>query len=183
MRQLLNSRNGKVKLIALLLGAMLIGGAAGGVLVKKAVSKHDKQAAADDNAESSESGEESSGKQKEKPPAWGPEIVTLGEFLLNVDSASGLRYVKCEIAIQAVGYDKHSKKKKGHGEKSESPLTPEQEAWAKDTVIRVFAETPFEQLRTSKGREELRSKLAKALNEVLQSVRVKQVLFTSFVMQ
>ncbi len=179
-------RDGKVKLIALIVVGMLLGGAAGGFIATRAASKGaEKKTEAASGEEQSEehAGEELSPPKEKLPPAWGPEIINLGEFLLNVDSASGLRYVKCEIAIEAVGYEETKKKRsKGHGEK-EGPLTKEQMAWAKDTVIKVFAETPFEQLRTAQGREKLRKALQDALNETLDYVHVRQVLFTSFVMQ
>ena len=190
-------RDGKIKLIAVVLVAMVIGGAAGGFVVKATLAKtHDakKEDAGEEQAGEDTRGAEKAGGKASKETAASSgqrhrsgrgygQIVNLGEFLVNVASADRLRYVKCEIAVQIVGLEEGKKKKKGHGEKEEGPLSEEQMAWVKDAVIRVFADTPFEELKTVKGREKLRARLAAAIEEVLDGPAVRQVLFTSFVMQ
>ncbi len=169
-------------------------GAGGGVFVAKkaAATQASEKSGEETSADQSESSEnpdahakQEKPKSKKKSPAVAhqTQVIQLGEFLLNVNSQDRLRYVKCEIAIEVAGLDNGKKKKKGHGEDEESPLTPEQEARAKDMIIRVFAETPFEQLRSAQGLDKLRKRLAEALDEVLIGIDVVGVLFTKFVMQ
>ncbi|MBC7286486.1 MAG: flagellar basal body-associated FliL family protein [Armatimonadetes bacterium] len=181
-------RDGKAKLILVVLAALLIGGAAGGFAVRGAFAKKE---AAQPSAENKEAAEKESQQKAVKKSAEETsaidekrsrgEIVNIGEFLLNVASTDRLRYVKCEIALQVIGLPEQ--KKKGHGEEGKGPFSDEQMAWVKDAVVRVFADTPFEQLKTGEGREKLRKRLAAAIEEVLGGPAVRQVLFTSFVMQ
>ena len=210
MSRAASARDGKIKLIAIILAAILVGGAAGGFVVKSTLAKkheakgeedsEDNAEVAEDQGDSADSGDKAETKSEKAKtskstrkrsrtdrrvsrPGRG-EIVNLGEFLVNVASKDRLRYVKCEIAIQVIGLEESgAKKKKGHGEGEEGPLTKEQLAWAKDAVIRVFADTPFESLMTSEGREKLRERLAVAIENALDGPAVRQVLFTSFVMQ
>jgi flagellar basal body-associated protein FliL len=185
---------GSVKMAVVVVVAMLIAGGAGVLVTKHGLLKAGAQAsdgssqaakaqdaksngAANEHVTGQKSGENAS--SASHGAAEGT-VVDLGEFLLNVDSLDQLRYVKCQIALQVVVKDK---KRRGHGKGQGSVLTPDEEAWAKDTVIRVFTDTPFEQLRTQKGREKLRARLLQALQKVLSDVAINEVLFTSFVMQ
>lgn len=189
------SSRGKIKLLAIMLVALVVGGAAGGFVVKSALARKQVAKSEKENAKGEGSGESKEEKKEVRAEEsevhsgttsrrrYVGQIVNLGEFLVNVSSRDRLRYVKCEIAIQVIGLEEGKKKKKGHGEKEEGPLTEEQLAWVKDAVIRVFADTPFESLRTSAGREKLRKRLAVAIEEALDGPAVRQVLFTSFVMQ
>ncbi len=178
---------GKIKIVLIVLCGLLVAGGAGGLVAHRAASDSARAAgtqpgdeAADKNAKPGEA--PTAAKEGDQGPDAGPrQIVDLGEFLLNVDSAEGLRYVKCDIAVQVAGLPQEKKGRKAE-EKGPS-LTSEQEAWAKDAIIRVFARAAFDPLRTEAGREKLRKDLAKALQDALQDVVVTEVLFTTFVMQ
>ncbi|MCD6352240.1 MAG: flagellar basal body-associated FliL family protein [Armatimonadetes bacterium] len=164
-------------MLFVILGVVVLGGVGGFVALKaRASGDKDEKAARSDKKTK---GKEGSKSEEESEPT---QIADLGDFLMNVASPdTTLRYVKCNVALEVTGLPEP--KELEHGPPQNPHLAPDQEAWAKDVIIRVFARAPFSDLRTEKGREKLRNDLKEALNEVLDEVEVKEVLFTAFVMQ
>ncbi len=113
-------------------------------------------------------------------------VVSLGEFLVNVNSAAGMRYLRTEVALELVplkGSKSSTKKADKHGEKSEEYELPNEALLrAKDAVVRELTASEFDKLRTEEGRAELKQRLCSTLNEVLSTYKVQQVLLVSFVM-
>jgi len=64
-----------------------------------------------------------------------------------------------------------------------APSAPEDEAKAKDAVVKTLSSARFESLRTPDGKEKLKARLLDTLKERLPQQKVRGILFVSFVMQ
>ena len=112
-------------------------------------------------------------------------VLSLGEFLVNLDNAGGeARYLRVEVSVRIAGLPS-SPKKTGHGSaKGEGDSLPAGDmAVARDRVVAVLSAGVFSQLRSPAGRDGLKRKVQKALQEALPDYDITEVLFTSFVMQ
>ena len=107
-------------------------------------------------------------------------VVDLGEFLVNITSADRLRYLRTEISLRCTGIAADGKG--AHGD--EEPEMPEGAvAIARDRIIAILAASSFDELQTGEGREALKKQLLETLKKDLPEYEVRDVLFTSFVMQ
>jgi len=111
-------------------------------------------------------------------------VVALGDFLVNLRSQTGLRYLRTEVSVSLSGLGKEGKGG-GHGEGAakKSVLTEGEVAVARDRVVAVLSASTFEQLRTPEGRTGLKQQLQANLQQALPKYQVTEVLLTSFVMQ
>lgn len=181
MRQI-SQRSGKKALLLGIVLALVVGAAAGAVVLGPKLLKHGKKSAtADKKSEDKKSGDDKGEKKSDTDEKKAAVVVPLGEFLVNLASGGGVRYLKAEVSVALTGLPE---KKKGEGEgKQESPLPPDELAIAKDRVVAVLSAGDFAQLRNAAGREALKQKVKVRVQEGLPDYEVTQVLFTSFVMQ
>jgi len=134
----------------------------------------------EDDDEANGDGEESS----EHPAA--PALVhNLGNFLVNVRTDGELRYLRVEVAASIRDY--HVEEAGGgHGDSSNEELPSlrsEDEAAARDLIVRILSDSSFVSLRTAKGRDNTKEQIKQALGEMLEEAQVENVLFLAFVMQ
>lgn len=187
-------RVGKLKVVVLLLIALVLGGAGsyfafGRKPAPPPAAGAEAQAAADgEGAAEGEEGEEGdSGEEGEGAEPL--EYVALGAFLVNVMSEGNLRYLRVEVTVGAQEKPAEGKGKKkkagGHGEgKAPAPsLSPADDARARDAVVRVLSAQTYDHLRSAGPSAELKQAVTEALTEAVHDVKVKSVMFTSFVMQ
>jgi flagellar basal body-associated protein FliL len=98
---------------------------------------------------------------KEKPAIELGEIVSLGEFLVNL--ADGGAYLRTEISVH-VAKDMHlddGKGGDGHGKKADPP------APVRDAVIEILSSRSMRQISTPDGRAKLRKDIAAAINKAV----------------
>ena len=115
-------------------------------------------------------------------PAGPPEqrsttLVPLGEFLVNLVDNDNLRFLKAEVTLEIEGTPP-AKGGEG-GDSEEDPRT----ARMRDVTVMVLSDASFDDLRASGGKERLKKQLKMAVSEELRDTQVRNVLFTSFVMQ
>ena len=114
------------------------------------------------------------------------EAIELGQFLVNVESAGGLHYLRADLALEVEPEDaKSGKKPKGEekGKDAGPKLPPAEELRAKDAIVQVLSSARFESLRTGEGREKLKARLLEALTTALPEQKLHSILLVSFVMQ
>ena len=175
LRRPLHSGSSKLKLI-LIVGIMALLGA-GGVYVLYG------QPMSADSEESSEDGEESS-----EHPVSPAVVYEIGNFLVNVRTNDELRYLRVEVAAAIRDYSVEESGG-GHGgggdnsNKELPSLKSEDEAVARDLIVRILSDASFTSLCTAKGRDNAKEQIKQALCEMLEEAQVENVLFLSFVMQ
>ncbi|SHG58048.1 flagellar FliL protein [Thermosyntropha lipolytica DSM 11003] len=97
-------------------------------------------------------------------------IVSIGEFTTNLNDPTGSRFVKVEIYVELAG-----EKKKEEELKEYMPIM-------KDTVLGILSsKTPADM--DIRYREELKQEIKNKLNKRLGKEMIKEVYFTSFIMQ
>ncbi len=144
------------------------------------------------------------------PPPQGKEIkvspVTflypLGELTVNLREPGRYLKVSVELEVLAKG-SPHlplgettsavSEGHKGEGTGGEKPLPPlaavvkgeldEQRAKVLDAVIEELSASSFRELLTPQGKRQLRQRIQKAVNGLMDSGQVQEVYFTSFIAQ
>lgn len=97
-------------------------------------------------------------------------MYPLDQFLVNLLSETGSRYLKMTINIEL----------------SSELLTPEIEQkkpLLRDIVIRILSSKTYEDISTTKGKERLKDEIAAKINETLRDGYVKNVFFTDFIVQ
>lgn len=95
-------------------------------------------------------------KEKKEPPVELGEVVSLGEFLVNL--RDGRTFLKTEISVH-VQKGKHiAEAAGGHGAKAEPP------APIRDAVIAVLSSADLTTISTPEGKLALKAALAKAIN-------------------
>lgn len=108
--------------------------------------------------------------KKETKEKSGGTIVSIGEFTTNLNDPSGARFVKVEVYVEMAG-----EKKKEEELKEYMPIM-------KDTVLNILSsKTPADM--DVRYREELKEEIKNKLNKRLGSEMIKEVYFTSFIMQ
>jgi len=132
---------------------------------------------------------------EEEVPEIPPEIFEVGEFLVNVDSAEQLRYLRVEVALSVRSLEEeeeHGGGGGGHGgghgggakeEEGLPKLSAPDEATVRDAVVRVLSSQTYEKLRADAGHEHLKDELCTELGDILADKEIVDVLFLSFVMQ
>jgi flagellar basal body-associated protein FliL len=169
-----SSRRGKLKIKVLVLLLIALGLGAGGTYAlfgRKAVASPAKGAAKDAKSRKAS--------KPEKPLAY----INLGAFLVNVVAEQGLRYLRVEVTV-GVQEREIGKKKDGESEGGKAPaLSPADDARARDAVVRVLSAQSYADVRTAGPSTELKQAVIEELRKAIRDVEVKDVMFTSFVMQ
>ncbi len=134
-----------------------------------------------------EDADEAVHKDAAEPSASPAVVYNLGNFLVNVRTDGELRYLRVEVAAGIRGYHV-AEAGGGHGEHGggddELPsLRSEDEAVARDLVVRILSDASFTSLRTAAGRAQAKTHIKQALDEMLEEAQVESVLFLAFVMQ
>lgn len=110
-------------------------------------------------------------------------VVPLGEFLVNLDDETRVRYLRAELSVQ-MARPQEKKKSGGHGGgEAKAELPAEDLAVARDRVVAVLSAAGFGELRSTAGRDKLKARLLARLEEALPQHDISEVLVTSFVMQ
>lgn len=123
-------------------------------------------------APAAQGGKPAAGAPKERSNDFfnvGP-MYPLDQFLVNLLSETGSRYLKMTINIEL----------------SSELLTPEIEQkkpLLRDIVIRILSSKTYEDISTTKGKERLKDEIAAKINETLRDGYVKNVFFTDFIVQ
>jgi len=170
-------------LAGVLLGTKMIGARGAKAADKEAGKESGKEAGKDDSAEASKETASAEGGEKEAKKKDGekpekPEVVSLGDFLVNLRSQAGSHYLRTQVAISLLGLPK------AEGEGKKGPALPaSDQAIARDRVVTALSSVAYEQLKAPGGREVLRQGILKSLQDTLKDYEVKEVLFTEFVMQ
>lgn len=97
-------------------------------------------------------------------------MYPLDQFLVNLLSETGSRYLKMTINIEL----------------SAETLTPEidqKKPLLRDIVIRILTSKTYEDISTAKGKERLKDEIAAKINETLRDGYIKNVFFTDFIVQ
>lgn len=196
--RILRRRAGKQLILGAIIGVVVIGGVLGGVMVgrKMGGKANAAEAAKEAKAEGEAADEKSEGEEGDKAEAKGekghgkgeegeahPQVVDLGEFLVNLRAGSAVHYLQAQVALSLSGLPEP--KKGGHGEGGKgAPSLPEAElAVVKDRVVTVLSGADFDQVRTTPGRQAVKQQLLISLAKALPNYKVNEVLFTSFVTQ
>ena len=172
LRRPIHSGSSKLKLI-LIIGIIALLGAGGAYVLYGQPMSENGDEAPEDSDESSE------------PPLSPAVVYKIGNFLVNVRTNDELRYLRVEMAAAIRDYDVEASGG-GHGDDSNKALPSlrsEDEAVARDLVVRILSDASFMSLRTATGREQAKEHVKQALDEMLEEAQVENVLFLSFVMQ
>lgn len=97
-------------------------------------------------------------------------MYPLDQFLVNLLSETGSRYLKMELNIEL----------------SAETLTPEidqKKPLLRDIIIKILTSKTYEDISTAKGKERLKDEIATKLNEILRDGYIKNVYFTDFIVQ
>ena len=177
-----NRRSGKkLLLIGVVVGVVVIAGVVGKVVVAPRLAAKHALAAAQGGTpgDKGKAAGESDGKGAEEQPK--PQLISLGEFTVNVRAGGSLRYLQAEVALSLTGLPEP--KKGGEGGAKAAALSEAETALAKDRVVAILSAADFQAARTAIGRETLKKQLAISLGKALPDYQVREVLFTSFAMQ
>lgn len=113
--------------------------------------------------------EEQQPKEEVQPDTLGP-IVTLDSFIVNLAGAGGRNYLKVEIALELSN--------------EQLPVEIEnKKPQVNDAILMILSTKTFENVITSEGKLLLKNELLTRLNSVLNTGVIKNVYFTSFVVQ
>jgi len=129
-------------------------------------------------------------------------MYPLGEQIVNLTEPGRFLKVGIELEVlakgtpsSAEGTNSPNKSAGGHGEgaESEKPLPPvaaatkaeldEKRAKILDAVIEELSTSSFRELLTPQGKRDLRERIKKAVNRLLESGEVQHVYFTTFLAQ
>lgn len=170
-------RAGKLMIIAVICAGAV--GVVGGIIASPRLLKHEPSTSA--KAEKTAHHGETKAEQDEAPHGGHATIVPLGDFLVNLDSGASVRYLRTEVAMAMIGLPEP--KKGGHGG-GKGPAIPEGDiTLARDRVVAVLSAGDFASLKTAAGKDKLKARVLDKLSEALPQYDIKEVLFTSFVMQ
>jgi flagellar basal body-associated protein FliL len=196
-----SARSGKKIIMIAIIAVVVLGAAGGGVVLGPRLLKHGDAAAAADKGAEGEKGKDGKaakgsekdkagkgdeGDKKGKGKGKGEEeaeavVVPLGDFLVNLQSGSQVRYLRAEISIGVKGLPEA--KGEGEGKGKPASLPGGGKEIARDRVVAVLSAGDFVSLRTAAGRAKLKQQVLTKLGEAFPDYEVTEVLFTSFVMQ
>ncbi len=108
--------------------------------------------------------------EKEAKPVL--EVVHLETFVVNLVDENQHTFLRIGIDLGVVA----EKKKEKEGEVR--PVSP-----IRDVILGVLIATKPDELMTTDGKEKLKERLLKALNDKLPEVQTKEVYFTEFLLQ
>ncbi len=177
--QSIGSGAGKLskQVIIVLVVVLVAGGGVGGYLMQA----KGKEAAAEE--------QEGGAETEIAPEGLETHLVDLGEFLVNVSDGAKMRYLRTQVAMEIAALGEAAEQNRGgghggHDAKEEGYELPQEALLrAKDVVVKQLTACQFQSLRAEEGRDELKERLAAALDTALDEYEVHAVLFVSFVMQ
>ena len=196
----LSRRSGKNLVMVAVIAALVIAALGAGMVVgpklahrsgkgEAAAAKHGDKGSDSKSEKADSSGKPEQGEKAGKGGADQPDgekaVVSLGEFLVNLDNGGGeARYLRAEVSVRIAGLPPTPNKSGHGGAKGEGgPLPAGDVAVARDRVVSVLSAGVFSQLRSPAGRQSLKQKLLGKLQQALPNYDISEVLFTSFVMQ
>ena len=97
-------------------------------------------------------------------------VVTLDQFIVNLLSNDGRRYLKIKISLEL----------------SNAAAQPEIEGKTpliRDTIIQQLSSKRFDEISTDSGKARLRDELRNSINRYLIDGQIKQIFFIDFVIQ
>jgi flagellar FliL protein len=155
----------------------------GGVVVAMMSGNSEADAATNTKKEAAEKGDGKEEATKEAPAAaegegehaseGGTEIglmFPLETFTVNLLSESGKRYLKVDMTMEMEGEEL-------------SPELEEKKPVFRDIIIRQLTSKSLEEVSTTQGKEKLKDSLIVDLNKRLKDGKIKNIYFTSFVVQ
>lgn len=98
------------------------------------------------------------------------EMITFGEFVVNLSDPKGKRYLKCKISIEV-----EDEEAKERVQKIEPKL--------RDIVIMLLTSLAFEEVMTPEGKIRIRVELLERFNQAARPDRIKNIYFSDFVVQ
>ena len=98
------------------------------------------------------------------------EMVTFGEFVVNLSDPKGKRYLKCKISVEV-----ENEEAKERVTKIEPKL--------RDIVIMLLTSLAFEEVMTPEGKIRIRDELLERFNQAARPDRIKNLYFSEFVVQ
>lgn len=162
----------KKKLILLILvGLLVVAGSVGGTLALLGVFKGSGDAAGEPAPQQAAPGGQQPVASKPKPAMYFP---IKPAFIVNFPDRGTERYLQADITIMTRDPDIFA------AMQTHLPLI-------KNRIVLLLGAQAYRDLQTDEGKELLRQKLLKAINDIMQrelgKTGVEQVLFTNFVMQ
>lgn len=162
---------GKLRILLLLFLLFLLGSAAGGAAYYFLKLKKGKEEKAQPiNATENKT---------VKPPKLPPELeelskpgipVNVGEFIVNLADTDVQRFVKVSIVIEV------------QNEKVQNEVQQYMPA-IRDAIIDLLSSKYYNEIRTPEGRERLKIEMLKRLNALIPGGGIRNIYFTSFVVQ
>jgi flagellar FliL protein len=98
------------------------------------------------------------------------EMVTFGEFVVNLSDPKGKRYLKCKISVEVETIEAVDRLKK---------IEPK----LRDIVIMLLTSLAFEEVMTPEGKIRIRDELLERFNQAARPDRVRNLYFSDFVVQ
>ncbi len=98
------------------------------------------------------------------------EMVTFGEFVVNLSDPKGKRYLKCKISVEVESVEAMERIQK---------IEPK----LRDTVIMLLTSLAFEEVMTPEGKIRIRDELLERFNQSARPDRIKNLYFSDFVVQ
>jgi flagellar basal body-associated protein FliL len=173
-----NRRSGKKLIMVAIMVALVAGAAAAGALLGPRLLNHG--AKPSPAAKKSAAGDKEGNKQSDGNQDAAT-VVSLGDFLVNLNAANGTRYLRAEVAIGLRGLP--AAKSGGESGGKDTALPSGQLAAARDRVVSVLSGGDFTQLHSLGARQKIKSQLQAQLQKALPDYQITEVLFPSFVMQ
>ena len=148
------NKNGKSMMIIIVAAVLLVVGVGAGVAVMKmkGSNKH---------------------KVVEKKPV---NMVSLGEFVVNLADTAEMRYVKTSVVLGVEGEIKSEGGGKEGGEGGANPVV-------RDAVIQALSSKTFSELAKPTGKEELKKDIIASVNKRIEGAKAVEVYFNEFAMQ
>ena len=97
-------------------------------------------------------------------------IYPLDPFTVNLKSSGATRYLKCTINLEMDAPETQPELDK---------LKPA----IRDLIIRILSSKTVPEISTAKGKEKLKTEIAKQINAILSTGEIRHVYFTAFVIQ
>ncbi len=98
------------------------------------------------------------------------EMVTFGEFVVNLSDPKGKRYLKCKISVEVESVEAVERIQK---------IEPK----LRDIVIMLLTSLAFEEVMTPEGKIRIRDELLERFNQAARPDRIKNLYFSDFVVQ
>lgn len=98
------------------------------------------------------------------------EMVTFGEFVVNLSDPKGKRYLKCKISVEVDSIEAMERVQK---------IEPK----LRDIVIMLLTSLAFEEVMTPEGKIRIRDELLERFNQAARPDRMKNLYFSDFVVQ